>query len=82
MLTLDLLGKLDRYSNVFDIDSFKENRPQYIGKLISKRKQLTLDRELLSFIKQKGIPAKAYLYSFPNYFTELKNDLKKKVQRW
>ena len=81
MLTLDLLGKLDHYSNVFDISYFQKNKNKYVGKLISKRKELTLDKELKQFIQEKGVPAKAYLYSFVNHFFEIKNHLQKKFYK-
>lgn len=81
MLTLDLLGQLDHYSNVFNISHFQKNKYKYVGKLISKRKRLTLDRELIKFIQEKGVPTKAYLYSFKNHFFELKKHLKKKFYK-
>ena len=81
MLTLDLLGKLDNYSNVFDIGYFRNNKHKYVGKLISKRKELTLDRELINFIEKKGVPAKAYFYAFQNFLFEIKKDMKKKIYR-
>jgi hypothetical protein len=81
MLTLDLWGKLDHYSNVFDICYFIKNKHRYIGKLISKKKKLTLDREMIEFFQEKGIPAKAYFYAFQNILFEIKKDMKKKIYR-
>ncbi|MUP44165.1 hypothetical protein E0K83_00210 [Gramella sp. BOM4] len=52
MLTLDLLGKLDLYSSVFDVQKFRRNKKKYIGWLLSKKKKLTLDRELINYIKE------------------------------
>ncbi|WP_026935504.1 hypothetical protein [Christiangramia echinicola] len=54
MLTLDLLGKLDLYSKVFNVQKFRKNRNNYIGWLLSKKKKLTLDRELINFIEETG----------------------------
>lgn len=67
MLTLELLGKLENYASVFDVSYFKRNKERHIGWLLSKPKKLTLDKELLDFLKKRGnISSRARLYKFKN----------------
>lgn len=76
MFTLDLLGKLKLYSGVFDISTFPKQRSQYIGSILSKEKKLTLDKELIQYIKTKEtISLKVYYYCWKNFVYRKKNQL-------
>jgi hypothetical protein len=78
MLTLELLGKLDLYSNVFDIQKFRSSKNNYIGWLMTKKKKLTLDRELIKYYKQKeSINLKIYFFQIKNFFYRKKKEVKK-----
>lgn len=78
MLTLEILGKLECYSKVFDLDKFRKNKKEYIGSLLSKKKKLTLDRELIRVIKEmKQIDSEIYFYMVKNMLYRQKLKLKK-----
>lgn len=66
MLTLECLGDLDKYQKVFDIKKFRRNKNKYLGFLLYKKK-LTLDKELINFLKQQG-----FKYSLSVYFFAFK----------
>ncbi len=63
MLTLEFLGDLDKYKKVFDIKMFRKNKNKYLGFLLSKKK-LTLDKELIIFLKQQGFKYSLSVYYF------------------
>ena len=78
MLTLDLLGKLEFYSEVFNLYKFRKNKKEYIGWLLSKKKKLTLDRELISLIKEMNqIDSQIYFYMLKHIFNRQKIKIKK-----
>lgn len=78
MLTLEILGKLDFYEKVFDIDKFRKNKKKYIGWLLSKKKKLTLDRELIRVIKEMNrIDPEIYFYMIKNILYRQKSKLKR-----
>lgn len=78
MLTLDILGKLEFYSEVFNLDIYIKNKKEYIGWLLSKRKKLTLDRELINLInKNNQIDFQVYYYMIVHGFKRRKLKLKK-----
>ncbi|CAL65549.1 hypothetical protein [Christiangramia forsetii] len=78
MLTLEILGKLECYAKVFDLDKFRKNKKEYIGWLLSKKKKLTLDRELIRVIKEmKQIDSEIYFYMIKNMLYRQKLKLKK-----
>lgn len=64
MLTLDILGFLDKYDKVFDVSHFKRNRSQYLGKLLFMDNKETLDFELIQFIKKRNIKIPLWSYLF------------------
>lgn len=78
MLTLELLGKLELYSKVFDLDKFKKNKKKYIGWLLSKKKKLTLDRELIKVLKEMNqIDVEIYFYMIKHILYRQKSNIKK-----
>lgn len=78
MLTLEILGKLEFYAKVFDLDKFRKNKKKYIGWLLSKKKKLTLDRELIRVIKEMNqIDSEIYFYMIKNILYRQKSKLKK-----
>lgn len=81
MFTLDILGKLKLYSGVFDTSSFPKQRSKYIGFLLSKEKKLTLDKELINYIKtRETMSLKVYYYSCKNVVYRKMNQFKKKLR--
>lgn len=78
MLTLELLEKLEFYAKVFDLDKFRKNKKKYIGWLLSKKKKLTLDRELIRVLKEMNqIDSETYFYMIKNILYRQKLKLKK-----
>ncbi len=57
MLTLDLLGVLDRYSVVFDIDDWRRHRTRRIGRVLSRRVEHggVMIREVMELAEQQGV---------------------------
>jgi hypothetical protein len=56
MLTLEMLGKLDRYSGVFDLEVWQKNRVRFMGRVLTKWKPLA--REIVE-------SAPSYNWRFP-----------------
>ncbi|MBZ9729753.1 hypothetical protein LB467_08625 [Salegentibacter sp. JZCK2] len=50
-LTLDLLGKLDFYSNVFNLREYQKAKNSYIGDILEKNSKSPLDIELIEYLK-------------------------------
>jgi hypothetical protein len=67
-LTLDILGKLHLYENVFNINKFYSVRAKYIGELLSnlKNESYNFNKDIFELMKEKNykIPKKSYLYYF------------------
>ena len=54
MLTLEIAGALGRYSEVFDLDTYKKIRNLYIEEVLSGREDRPYSQELISFIRVTG----------------------------
>lgn len=52
-LTLDLLGKLERYENVFHLDIYRKNRDNFIWYIISTRNDNQISNDLYKLLKEK-----------------------------
>jgi hypothetical protein len=52
LLTLELLGKLDSYRSVFDLDVYRRHRPLYMATVLQARKPL--DREIIALADKVG----------------------------
>jgi hypothetical protein len=62
MLTLEIAGKLERYANVFDLDTYKKNRDLYIEEVLQSKDPLLW--EIANFIKTSGfhVPLSSRFY--------------------
>jgi hypothetical protein len=67
MVTLDVLGKLDLYSGVFDLRDYQKHRSQYFGSILSQRKHDDFRQEIYDAIELRGyrIPSVAHMYRYP-----------------
>lgn len=67
LVTLDLLGKLDLYRGVFDMDDYQQYRSKYFGKVLSGRKDDHFKQEIFDAIGRTEfkIPFNAYIYRYP-----------------
>jgi hypothetical protein len=54
ILTLEIAGALGRYSEVFDLDTYKKIRNLYIEEVLSGREDRPYSQELISFIRVTG----------------------------
>jgi hypothetical protein len=88
MLTLDIAGFLNRYSEVFDLDIYRQSRDMYIAEVLKSKNPLL--REIVSFMKTSGfkIPLSSRFYAVTRIFA-LKNQykgitslLRLKVRNW
>lgn len=63
-LTLEIIGKLERYNSVFNIDKYNSKRSKYIAKILLTKNKDTLAMEIYEAIKEYGIkiPIISYLY--------------------
>ncbi|KKH18142.1 hypothetical protein DU48_14445 [Methanosarcina mazei] len=68
LVTLDLLGKLDLYNKVFDLNDYRMHRSKYFALVLSERKNDALKQEIYDAIKRDNfsIPFSSYLYSYPH----------------
>ena len=61
-LTLDLMGKLNLYEKVFDLEVYHRYKQDYIGRLIAGKKKDEFAKELYEFMKVSGkLPVSGYL---------------------
>lgn len=67
LIALDLLGKLDLYKNVFDLNDYQRNRSKYFSKVLAGYKDDIYMHELFDDIKRDNfhIPLGAYVYRYP-----------------
>lgn len=66
LLAIDIMGKLNDFSQIFDIQYYNKAKAKYIAKVIRQRKDNAFYTDLYNLIKQNKfpIPAKSYLISF------------------
>lgn len=55
ILALDLLGKLDEYENLFDLDFYRNNKDHFIAKVLAFRKSNAFYSELYDLMNEKGV---------------------------
>jgi hypothetical protein len=70
LVTLDLLGKLDLYNKVFNLNDYQMNRSKYFGMVLGGRKDDPFKQEIYDAIKRNNfqVPFGAYLYRYPLEF--------------
>jgi len=68
LTTLDLLGKIDLYNGVFDLDDYYKNRTKYFASIILNRHRNPFQREIYEAIQASGfrVPFGSYYYMFRN----------------
>jgi len=68
MLTLEIVGELDQYRDVFDLDTYWRIRELYIAEVLCSKDPLL--REIASFIKISGfkVPLSSRLYAYTRLF--------------
>ncbi len=73
LVTLDLLGKLDLYRSVFDLDDYQQHRSRYFSKVLSGRKDDHFKEEIFDAIGQGDfkIPFSAHIYGYPQSILRL-----------
>lgn len=54
LLTLEIAGALERYSEAFDMQVYREHREQFVETLL--RSKDSLSREVVDFAREKGFP--------------------------
>lgn len=64
MASLDMLGVLDKYTNVFDTSNFEKHKKMYYGTVLAKEWEASDD--IIKFAKKKNykFPVSSYLYAF------------------
>ena len=53
-LTLDLLGQLEKFNQVFDIDTYRKYKYSYIGHIASKKDHDQINADIYKLLKKKG----------------------------
>jgi len=78
-LTLDIIGELNNFNAVFNVEEYKILRDEFIGEIIATRTKNQINFELYNYLKQNGrITLKNYLYAQKYHCNLLKNKFKKK----
>ncbi|MGA9637586.1 hypothetical protein [Flavobacterium sp.] len=54
-ITLDCLGDLDNFRDVFHLDVYQTHKNAFISKIISNKNRIVMDRNVLKFITQNNI---------------------------
>lgn len=67
LVTLDLLGKLNLYNKVFDLNDYQAHRSKYFGFVLGGWKNDLMKKEIYDAIKRDNfhVPFGAYLYRYP-----------------
>lgn len=71
-LTLDLLGKLDQYKNVFDFNTYRKHIETFIWHIITTRNDNQINNEIYNLLKRKK-----QINYFRITLSKLKNQRKK-----
>jgi hypothetical protein len=66
MLTLEMLGKLDRYSGVFDLKVWRRNRIRFMGQVLASRDELL--REIGDDAREYSLPIPAVSRLYAAYY--------------
>ncbi len=56
LLTPEILGKLDNFAHIFDMDSYKKAAPGYKRRCVKKYKQAPFESENVDFAKENNFP--------------------------
>lgn len=66
-LTLEIIGMLDKYSAVFNIKKYYKEKNKYIAKVMIKKKENSMYKEIYEKMKENNfkIPIRSYLMVFP-----------------
>lgn len=62
LLTLDILGVISSYNNIFDLDYYYRVKPLYIAKVISQKKKFAIYKDL--YERMKSIPFSIPIMSY------------------
>lgn len=80
MVTLDILGKLEKYQGVFDLNIYIKNKNKYLAELLYKkyRSNDVYENEIFKEAKEQNyhIPAIAYYYAFLRAFKPILRKIK------
>jgi len=68
MLTLEILGKLDLYKDVFNLDLYRKNRDFFIGGVISRIGKDGCYQNIYDAMKKNGLTLKSLSYYYLAYF--------------
>ena len=87
LVTLDILGKTDLYSGIFDIDYFKKHREEAYFQILKtkdgdeKEDNAVFAKDLYRMAKEKGIIPKKSLKLYSNYKKEQRRvEIKKRIK--
>lgn len=61
LVTLDLLGELDKYKNSFDLDKYRKERDYYICKVVANRKRDAFYGEIYAYMKVNDVKIPPFL---------------------
>lgn len=66
ILTLDILGKKEKYHNIFDLKYYDKSKDLYVGKVIAYKRRETYYQEIYQLMKETDFPItlKARIYTF------------------
>lgn len=80
-LTLDLLGKLHLYEQVFDCEKFKRNRNNFIGKLMATKNKDKFYRDIVDLLREKkGNTLSNYYFVGRYHFRTFRKNSKKRIK--
>lgn len=82
-LTLDVIGKLNDFNLVFNIEKYNNYKKEFLGKMIATRKDNQINLELYNYLViNNKITISHYLHSFKYNIKLLKNKFFKKVKSY
>ncbi|MFD2939587.1 hypothetical protein [Flavobacterium notoginsengisoli] len=80
-LTLDVIGKLDNFNSVFNVEKYNAFKDEFIGKVIVTKNKNQINLEIYDFLNQNNtITLTNYLYALKYQSNLLKNKFKKRVK--
>ncbi len=79
-VVLYALGKLDRYSSVFDVDRFRANCSKYLAYILANQKSIWA-RQVLQIIQDNDIPIEPEVLRYQKQFERVSQIMKRNREK-
>lgn len=82
LLTLDILGNLDNYKNIFDLGTYEKNKEWFIGYVLTYRNGNSHYQEIYEAMKQNNYMNKSMMFYFTKWYKHrIRNIIERRMER-